>query len=37
VAEIETIVEPDDVTDDIGWESVAFISIHPSIIQISVA
>ena len=34
--EIETIVEPDSVTDDIGRKSVALVSVHPPILaQIS--
>ena len=28
MTEIEAIVEPNGVTDDIGWESVAFVCIH---------
>ncbi len=32
VAEIEVIAEPDGVTDNIGWESVTFISIHRLIV-----
>jgi len=32
VAEIEVIAEPDGVTDNIGCESVAFISIHRLIV-----
>jgi hypothetical protein len=35
VAQVETIVKPDSVRNDIGWESVAFISIHPPILSIS--
>ena len=35
VAEIETIVEPDGTGNDIGWESVALISIHGAILAIS--
>ena len=35
VAEIEAIVEPDSVTDDVGWESVALISIHAATLSIS--
>ena len=34
VAQIEAIIEPDSVTDNIRWESVAFISIHPPILAI---
>ena len=35
VAEIEAIVEPDGVADDIWWESMAFVSIHSPILSIS--
>ena len=28
VTEIESVVEPDGVADDIGWKSVAFICVH---------
>jgi hypothetical protein len=35
-AEIETVVEPDSVGNDIGWESVAFVSSHPAILSILV-
>jgi hypothetical protein len=35
VAEVEAIVEPDGVADDIGWEPVALISIHGPILSIS--
>ena len=34
VAEIESIVEPDGVGNDTGWESVAFVSIHSPILAI---
>ena len=34
MAEIETMVEPDSIADDIGWESVPFINIHPPILTI---
>ena len=33
VAQIETIVEPDSVRDDIGRESVAFVGIHGPILS----
>jgi methylphosphotriester-DNA--protein-cysteine methyltransferase len=33
MTEIETVVQPDRVTDDIGRESVAFIRIHRQIIS----
>ena len=33
-AQIEAIIEPDRVTDDIRWKSVAFISIHPPILAV---
>jgi hypothetical protein len=29
VTEVEPVIEPDGITDDFGWESVSFISIHP--------
>jgi len=28
VTQIEAIVEPDGITDDVGWESVTFVCIH---------
>ena len=34
VAEIEAIVEPDSIGNDIGRESVTFICIHPPIVSI---
>jgi hypothetical protein len=34
VAQIEAIIEPDSVADDIGWKSVAFICIHLPILAI---
>ncbi len=34
VAEIEAIVEPDCVGDDVGWESVAFVCVHLPILAI---
>lgn len=34
VAQVEAIVEPDRVGDDIGRESVTFIGIHPPILPI---
>ena len=33
MTEIESVVEPNGVADDIGRESVAFVSIHPQIID----
>ena len=33
VTQIESIVELDGITDDIGWEPVALISIHLAIIK----
>jgi hypothetical protein len=33
MTEVETIVEPDGVADDVGWESVPFISIHAEIVS----
>ena len=35
VAEIEAIVEPDGIADDIGGEPVSFIGIHAPILAIS--
>ena len=32
VAEIESVIEPDGITDDIRWESVTLVNIHPEII-----
>ena len=32
MAEIESIVEPYSITNDIRWESVTLVSIHPEII-----
>jgi len=37
MAQVEAIVEPDRVTDDVGWESVALVGIHPPIVSISVS
>ena len=34
MTEIEAIVEPDGVGNDIGWESVTLIRIHPAILAI---
>ena len=34
MAQIEAIVEPDGVTDDVSRESVAFVCSHPSILTI---
>jgi len=31
VAEIESVVEPDGVIDNIGWESIPLVGIHPKI------
>jgi hypothetical protein len=33
VTEIESVVEPNGVADDFGRESVAFVSVHPQIID----
>ncbi|MFT5334823.1 MAG: hypothetical protein ACJASY_003777 [Halioglobus sp.] len=33
MTEIESIVEPDCVTDDVWWKSVSFICIHPLILS----
>ena len=35
MAEIEAVVEPDSVRNDIWWESAAFIDIHWRILPIS--
>ena len=35
VAQVEAIVEPDCVADDIWWESVAFRCVHLRILSIS--
>ena len=32
MAEIEAIVEPDGIGNDVSWESVALICVHPSIL-----
>ena len=32
VTEIESVVEPESVADDVWWETVAFICIHASIL-----
>jgi hypothetical protein len=34
MAEIKTVVEPNSIRNDIGWEPVAFIGIHPPILAI---
>ena len=34
MAEIESVVAPNSVGNDIGWESVALVSIHPPILAI---
>ena len=34
MTQIETMIEPDSVTDDVWWESVAFVSIHPPVLSI---
>ncbi len=34
MAETESVVEPDRVTDDIGWEPVPFVNILPLILSI---
>ena len=34
VTQIESEVEPDSVADDVGWETVAFICVHPPIVPI---
>ena len=35
VTEIDSMVQPDRVTDDIGWESMALVSTHGPIPAIS--
>jgi hypothetical protein len=35
MAEIETIVEPDCVADDLRWESMALVGIHPPSLPVS--
>ena len=34
VTEVESVVEPDGVADDVRWESVSFIGIHHLILSI---
>lgn len=34
VAQVESEVKPDSIADDIRWESVTFVSIHPPILAI---
>ena len=34
MAQIESIVEPDCIGDDVGWESVALVCIHAPILSI---
>jgi hypothetical protein len=34
MAEVETIVEPDGIADDVWRESVAFIGIYPPILSV---
>jgi hypothetical protein len=36
MAEIESVVEPNGVTDDIGWESVSFVNIHGPTLSVMV-
>ena len=33
MAEVETIIEPDGITDDVGWESVTLVCIHRPILS----
>jgi hypothetical protein len=33
VAEVEAIVQPNCIADDIGWEPVSFVCIHPPILS----
>ena len=35
MAEIESVVEPYGIGNDVRWESMAFIGIHPPILAIS--
>jgi len=35
VTQIESVVEPYSIWNDIGWETVAFVGIHPPILPIS--
>ncbi len=35
VTEVESVVEPDGVGNDIWWESVTFVCVHPRILSIS--
>jgi hypothetical protein len=35
VAQVESVIEPDCVGDDVRWESVALVSIHGPILSIS--
>ena len=35
VAKIESVVEPDCVADNVGWEPVTFVGIHLAILSIS--
>jgi hypothetical protein len=35
MAEIEAVVEPDCVGDDVGWEAVSLISIHSLILSVT--
>ena len=37
VAQIESIVEPDGIADDIGWEPVTFVDIHGPILARSIS
>ena len=34
MAEVESVIEPDGVGDDIGWESVTLVCVHPAILPI---
>ena len=34
VAQVEAVVEPDCVGNDVRWESVAFVGIHPPILSL---
>jgi hypothetical protein len=35
MTQIETLVEPNCVTDNLGWEPMAFVGIHPPILSVT--
>ena len=35
VAQVETVIQPDCVANNIGWESVAFVGVHAPILAIT--